>query len=223
MGLGDLPPWALPVVAAAGGLVGFYVGRLTNSDRKEAQVALAIRLIDEVHVRQPRLSKGQMDEGEYCLQVERWVEKLTDGKITPELRIAARAQHFERHCIKRAEYEMTTAGYHKWRSAVKKRQGERLAEVVAGANLDKALLARVKGLVSKSLPLSDPAMQIIEDAACLVLLDRDVEAFAEGKEEAKIIDVVQKTWKKMSERARAEALTLNYSPEVKAILDKALA
>ena len=112
---------------------------------------------------------------------------------------------------------MNTAGYHKWRSAVKKRQGERLGEVVAGAGLSKSLLERCKGLVSKSLPLTDPAMQIIEDAACLVLLDRDVDAFAEGKEEAKIIDVVQKTWKKMSERARAEALKIDYSPGVKAL------
>ena len=84
------------------------------------------------------------------------------------------------------------------------------------AFLDEAAVGRVQKLVSKSLPLAkDGHMQMIEDATCLVFLETELDHFAATgisgpKDDAKMIDILFKTWRKMSPRGHelASALTL---------------
>ena len=46
--------------------------------------------------------------------------------------------------------------------------------------------------------------------------------FAKKHEEEKLIPIVQKTWKKMTDKAHAAALELDYAPEDLEIIQKAL-
>ena len=50
-----------------------------------------------------------------------------------------------------------------------------------------------------------------------------IQSLAARTDEDKIINAVQKTWKKMTPAAREHALRLPYGPNEKALLDRALA
>ena len=43
-----------------------------------------------------------------------------------------------------------------------------------------------------------------------------------GYEEEKLLDILRKTWRKMSGNGHAAALKLNYTPELLAVIQKAL-
>ena len=63
----------------------------------------------------------------------------------------------------------------------------------------------------------------MEDVACLVFLKYYFADFITSHEEDKIIRVLRKTWRKMSEKAHQAALALELSPECGALVEKALA
>ena len=69
--------------------------------------------------------------------------------------------------------------------------------------------------------------QTLEDVACLVFLSHYFDEFAtkylEQENEAKIIRIVQLTWKKMSQQAHEIALKLTLPEHLAAIVSKALA
>jgi hypothetical protein len=81
----------------------------------------------------------------------------------------------------------------------------------------------VQALLRKQGLQTNPETQALEDAACLVFLEHEFPAFARKQEEAKLIDILQKTWRKMSPRAHAAALSLPFAPEDRALIDRALA
>jgi hypothetical protein len=63
---------------------------------------------------------------------------------------------------------------------------------------------------------------LLEDAACLVFLEHYFADFALLHEEANLIEMVRKTWKKMSPRAHEAAGTLTRVPAAEALVAKAL-
>jgi hypothetical protein len=66
-------------------------------------------------------------------------------------------------------------------------------------------------------------VQTIEDALCLVTLQYQIEGFSLKHDDEKMIGIIQKTWAKMSDRAREEALKLSYSERVLSLIKKAIA
>jgi hypothetical protein len=48
----------------------------------------------------------------------------------------------------------------------------------------------------------------MEDALCLSFLEFELDDFAAEHDEAKVVDIIQKTWGKMSERGHRVALEL---------------
>jgi len=183
-------------------------------------------LVDVVHAKQPRLREDALDERDYCLEVERWVCQLRGGLelVSPALRLAARAQHFERRALPRDSYPMGREGYLQWRAAAKRRQGERLVELLSSTGLEESVLARTSRLVAKALPLDkDADMQTLEDAACLVFLSHELELFQSDKDDQKLTDILRKTWAKMSRPAQGLALGLEYSPRNLGCLVEAIA
>ncbi|GAL67890.1 hypothetical protein JCM19301_2802 [Jejuia pallidilutea] len=56
----------------------------------------------------------------------------------------------------------------------------------------------------------------------MVFLDYYFEEFAEKHPDEKVIDILQKTWKKMSERGRNEALKLSFSERSTKLIHSAL-
>ena len=65
--------------------------------------------------------------------------------------------------------------------------------------------------------------QTLEDVICLVFLEFYFEPFAHKHPEDKTIDILQKTWKKMSKAGQEAALKLPFTPEQMELLTKALA
>jgi hypothetical protein len=69
----------------------------------------------------------------------------------------------------------------------------------------------------------DPEVQCLEDVICLVFLENYLVAFATQHDEAKFIDILQKTWKKLSSHGHEVALTLPMFPEARRLVEHALA
>ena len=117
---------------------------------------------------------------------------------------------------------MTRAGYLQWREALKRFHAEKAGQILREAGYPEELISRVQELNLKKNLSRDLETQVIEDALCLVFLERQFAALAVKTPEDKMIGVLQKTWKKMSPAGRAAALQLDLPPGEKALLEKAL-
>ena len=69
--------------------------------------------------------------------------------------------------------------------------------------------------------LANPLMHI-ENVLCLVFLEHQLADLANRYAEDKVINALQKSWAKMSESARAEALKISLSDREKALIQIAL-
>ena len=223
-----------------GGSLGLCLGRRGADGGGQQQRFDALAQIDAIHDASPSREGGAapgqvLAEREYCVHVERWVRALWEmgssrgTELPAVLVLAARAQHFERYAIPRSSHPMGKPGYLKWRAAVKRRQGERIAEVLSGSGFSEAEVDRVQQLVSKSIPLADDGhMQTIEDATCLVFLETELDHFAATgisgpKDDAMMINILSKTWLKMSRTCHALALGIQtYSPRMLGLLCEAI-
>lgn len=157
----------------------------------------------------------------YAERMSRWIERLVPE--APEaLRLAARCQHLRRWEVPRSDYPMDRAGYHLWRTAAARHHAETAGEILKQAGYDDATIARVQSLVRKERLQRDPETQALEDAACLVFIEHALADFAARHPTGKVIDIVQKTWRKMSERGHREALDLELPPQARAVIGRAL-
>lgn len=68
----------------------------------------------------------------------------------------------------------------------------------------------------------DEEVQVLEDVACLVFLEDQLEEFQNGYDEEKVIGILQRTWVKMSERGRELALEMELGGRSKELIGKAL-
>ncbi len=190
-----------------------------NSDT----VRRAIEAIDAAHAVDEKRVDGRPAEIVYVERVGRWVETLV-GDPSAALLLAARAQHLERWAIPRTDYPTGRGGYFRWRKAVQRRQGERAAEILSAVGCDDALGRRVATLVAKAAAADDAEGQALEDAACLVFLESELATFAHDHRdytEEKFVDIVRKTWKRMSPAGRAQARTIPLAPELARLVDRA--
>lgn len=147
------------------------------------------------------------------LYSQRMTQKLLEFKpnASEELQIAARAQHICRWKIPREDYPMNRAGYLKWRETLKKMHANITSDILKEVGYDSNFIDRVKFLISKKLIKKDTESQTLEDVVCLVFLESYFEEFASKHNDTKVIDILRKTWHKMSESGHEAALRLNYS------------
>ncbi|MEM7335924.1 MAG: DUF4202 domain-containing protein [Chloroflexota bacterium] len=150
-----------------------------------------------------------------------WMEKLVDGKVSEPLQIAARAQHIGRWEVPRSTYPDGRVGYLKWRTDLKKMHGEKTAVLMRESGYDETTIERVKTMIAKKGIKRDAEVQVLEDALCLVFLESQFTAVAQ-KESDKIINILQKTWKKMSPKGHELALQLPMSDTDRAIIEEAI-
>ncbi len=160
----------------------------------------------------------------YGRQMTRWLAVL-EPDASPELRLAARAQHLGRHRMPRASYPTGRAGYLRWRRDCQKLHGELAAEVLEAEGFETSTIDRVKALIAKRRLKSDPETQTLEDTACLVFFEQHLDDFARehAADEEKLLEILRKTWSKMSERGRAAALELELTDEVLEFVKRAVA
>ena len=151
------------------------------------------------------------------LYAERLTAMLT--RFAPDatlpLRLAARCQHVERWKIPRADYPMTRAGYERWRSRLRDYHAERARAILQEAGYDNVTIGRVSSLIRKEALKTDAEAQTLEDVVALVFMESYLDDFVAkhpGYDEAKFVDILKKTARKMSARGRASALTLISAP-----------
>ena len=175
--------------------------------------ARARELIDAAHAADPKhTADGRPAELVYADRVEAWVARLVPD-APPRLRLAARCQHLERWSVARTAYPLDRAGYHAWRRSLYAKQAARARELLLQAGVPAAEGDEAAVWVSKTGLKTNPGTQALEDAACLVFLENEIAAFAEQHREYsrdKFIDILRKTWRKMSPPAQtlARGLTL---------------
>ncbi len=138
------------------------------------------------------------------------------------LQLAVRAQHVGRWQIARDTYPPTRTGYLQWRSALSRHHADLAAEILIDVGYDAATVQRIRTLLRKHGLGRDAEVQVLEDVACLVFLEHYFPSFARRHEEPKLIGILQKTWAKMSARARDAALELDYPDAERALLHRAL-
>ena len=186
---------------------------------------MALRRFDEENSRDPNTEivndVPRQRELVYAQWLTDWVLKLCPN-ASEELRLAARCQHLCRWTIARGSYLMTRAGYLKWRAGLKIFHAEKAGEILREVGYPAETIAKVQALnLKKNFP-RDPECRVLEDALCLVFLERQLADLARKSTEDKVINALQKSWQKMTDAARTEALKLNYTPEEKALIERAL-
>jgi len=138
------------------------------------------------------------------------------------VQLAARAQHIRRWEVPRESYPTGRAGYLKWRTDLYKRHGKIAGEIMKDVGYDGEAIARVQELLRKRGLKTDPEVQMIEDVACLVFLEHYFHDFSQKHDEAKLSEIVRKTWKKMTKKAHEAALQLDLAPEDMAFIQRVL-
>lgn len=138
------------------------------------------------------------------------------------LQLAARCQHIRRWEIPRSSYAMDRTGYRRWRSTLYEYHAEKAGEILAEVGYGQTEIERVKNLVRKRRLKKDPEAQTLEDVVCLVFLEYYFSAFAAGQDREKLLNIVRKTWAKMSERGQKAALSLEIPPHLRRIVVEAV-
>jgi len=87
---------------------------------------------------------------------------------------------------------------------------------------DEVRIVRVGALVRKEQLRSDAEAQTLEDVACLVFLRHYAANFAAKHADEKVLDILVKTQRKMSPRARAAAPGFGLPAPVLALYERAL-
>lgn len=142
------------------------------------------------------------------------------------VQLAIRAQHIRRWMVPRESYPMDKAGYHQWRTYLYKYHGETAGVIMEELGYGQDVIDKVKSLLKKEKLKLNPESQLLEDVVDLTFLEYYLEAFvakySSRYDEEKLLDILRKTWKKMSEAGHEAALKLNYTPEMLGVVKKAL-
>ncbi|MDF3058817.1 MAG: hypothetical protein K0R17_3032 [Rariglobus sp.] len=188
--------------------------------------ARARELIDAAHAADPaRTADGRAAELVYADHMETWVARLVEN-ATPLLRLAARCQHLERWTTPRGTFPEGKAGYLNWRRSLYVKQAERARELLLAAGVSTEEAGEVVTWVSKTGLKTNPGTQALEDAAVLVFLENEIGAFAAQHAEyprEKFVDILKKTWRKLSPAGQQAALGLDLPPAIAALVRDALA
>jgi hypothetical protein len=193
---------------------------------KPTRFETAIALVDKKNEEDP--NTYQVAGFEYpkeLLYSQRMTRKLLqfEPNASKALQIAARAQHICRWKIARNEYPMDRVGYLKWRETLKKMHANTTAEILEKVGFDAQFQERVKKIILKKGIKKNEESQALEDVICLVFLDYYFEEFAAKHTDEKIIDILQKTWVKMSDKGHNAALQLPFSEKSLALVKQAIA
>lgn len=138
------------------------------------------------------------------------------------LRLAARAQHICRWQIPRESYSMDRTGYLKWRTDLKKFHADKASSLLIQVGFSADTIERVAFLLQKKQLKRDDGTQTLEDVICLVFLEHYYEDFFQKHSDEKIVDILQKTWKKMSDKGHQAALKISYSEKGLKLIKKAI-
>lgn len=142
------------------------------------------------------------------------------------VQLAVRCQHICRWQKPRSDYAMDGVGYKQWRTNLYKFHGDTAGTIMREVGYDDDMIAKVQALLRKEKLKVNPETQLLEDVVDLVFLQHYLADFVvkySHYDEEKLLGILRKTWRKMSDKGHEAALKLNYTPAILAVIQKALA
>jgi hypothetical protein len=185
----------------------------------------AIQLFDKANSSDPNKEIfGGKEYPKELLYAIRMTERL--HKFAPNsseaLKLTVRCQHICRWEIPRDSYEMNRVGYLNWRQDLKDFHAKKATSILKEVGYDVETIEQVEFLLLKKQLKKNAETQTLEDVVCLVFLAFYFLKFSEKYTEDKLVDIIQKTWKKMSDEGHKAALELKLPQKVFALVTKAL-
>lgn len=184
--------------------------------------------IDEANADDPNTievdGERRPKEQAHAEMMTEWVRRLDPDADDAQL-LAARAHHLRRWSIPRSDHPEGRAGYLRWRRQLNRQHAEEVAEILHEEGYGPELVQRVQAIIRKEHLTTDPAVQVHEDALCLVFLSTQLGPVASQLAEqgpGKAEDVLRKTVAKMTPRGRRAALDLSLEPALKALVETAV-
>ena len=138
-------------------------------------------------------------------------------------KLAVRCQHLRRWAIRRGDYPEGKVGYLRWRREESRAHASLAGEILRQSGYGADAVERARSMVKKEMIKHGPEAQMLEDVTCLVFLEHEFAAFAPKHDEAKLVDILRKSWAKMSLLGQREALGLQLPVHLRALVSKALA
>jgi hypothetical protein len=142
------------------------------------------------------------------------------------LRIAARAQHIRRWDVPRASFPEGRHGYNDWRNACREHHAKLVTAIMARHGYDEGEIAHVAMLIRKEKLKKDKESQALENVVAVVFLEHyfaEFDAAHSGYDDAKMIDIIGKTLRKMSPKGHAAAMALPLPERTRKLIEAALA
>jgi uncharacterized protein DUF4202 len=182
------------------------------TDRQRFERAIA--LFDTANGEDPRQDVGP--DGKPCPRELLYSRRMTEmlqryAPDAPEaVELAVRAQHIQRWKSSRDSYPMDRNGYLQWRTNLYKFHAETAGALMREAGYDDETIERVKKAIGKRGLKVHSETQLLEDVTALVFIEHYMLDFVGQKpdySEDKWLDIVRKTWNKMSADAHAFALS----------------
>ncbi len=190
---------------------------------KPTKFECALALIDVENSKDPNIYKAHgVSFPKELLYSQRMTRMLLqfNPKASEALQIASRAQHISRWKIARDTYPMDRVGYLKWREALKKMHIQLTVSILEKVGYDSSFIDEVSMLIGKKLIKKNKDSQTLEDVVCLVFLSYYFEAFAAKHPNEKVVDILKKTWVKMSDKGHEQALKIKFSQANMALINQ---
>jgi len=185
-----------------------------NTLTVSARFNKAIQLYDAANSKDPNIETdydGQ-DVSKELLYSHRMLDMLNrfmpDADEVAKLSVAA--QHIERWKSPRSDYPMNRKGYHLWRTNLYKFHADSASKLLFEAGYDEEFIERVKLAIGKKQLKTNNDTQILEDVAALTFIEHYMMAMYNNfpqYDEEKWIDIIIRTWNKMSSGAQQFALS----------------
>jgi Domain of unknown function (DUF4202) len=172
----------------------------------------AIAAFDKANSEDPN---KEMADGEEYPKELLYAQRMTEmqERYAPDaseaVKLAVRAQHIQRWKSPRSNFPMDRQGYLQWRTGLYKFHAETAGKLMQEAGYDDEMTERVKAIIGKKALKVNAETQLMEDVVDLVFIEYYMLHFAGQKpeyDEAKWIEIIRKTWQKMSSRAHDFAL-----------------
>ena len=175
------------------------------------ELLLAFQLFDAANKQDPNteIFEGTSYPKEVLYGI-RMTERLHEfaPNASEALQLTARCQHICRWEISRESYAMNREGYLRWRQDLKIFHARKASSILQEVGYNQDTIAKVCFLLEKKQLKKNDETQTIEDVICLVFLEYYFEPFALKHPEDKTIEILKKTWRKMSVKGQEAALKL---------------
>tara|TARA_Y100000588_G_C14067450_1_gene844252 strand:+ start:260 stop:895 length:636 start_codon:yes stop_codon:yes gene_type:complete len=200
---------------------------MSNPERVDPLIRAATKRFEAAHQEDPRRVTVGGREVSWSVHYHRrllhWVLHFEPAASVP-LRLAAQCQHIQRWTIPRRSYDEGRRGYRRWRSDLAIFHSEEAGRILREIGYEEETISRVGSFLRKVGLKRDPEVQSLEDAICMVFFETEFTDFSKKHGEDKMVDIIQRTWVKMSDEGHRAALELatTLPKEGRSLLERAL-